>query len=113
MLELLGRRYRNRNPEPNRLRGRRGVAQRLRRLAAEPMCRDCDAKGILTPSTVPDHIIPLSQGGSDDDGNIRCLCEPCHKIRTAEQFGQRVVHGTDENGRPLDPDHPWNRKRHP
>ena len=28
-----------------RLRGRRAVAQRLRRLQAEPLCRDCVAKG--------------------------------------------------------------------
>jgi 5-methylcytosine-specific restriction protein A len=72
-----------------RLRGRAAVAQRKRRLAAEPLCRDCQAKGIWTVSTVPDHIIPLIRGGSDDDHNIRCLCEPCHLVRTAEQFGQR------------------------
>jgi 5-methylcytosine-specific restriction enzyme A len=95
--------------EPVRLRGRRGVAQRLRRLANEPLCRDCFAKGVITPSTVPDHIIPFACGGTDDDSNIRCLCDACHKIRTAEQFAHRVVHGTDVNGRPLDPSHPWNR----
>jgi 5-methylcytosine-specific restriction protein A len=38
---------------------------------------------------VPDHIVPLVQGGSDDDANIRCLCAPCHRARTAEQFGHR------------------------
>lgn len=105
------RRHRYREHEPNRLRGRRGVAQRKRRLDNEPLCRDCAAQGIVTPSTVPDHIIPLSRGGTDDNSNIRCLCEPCHKIRTAEQFGHRSGGaGTDVNGRPLDPSHPWNRK---
>ncbi|WP_445493377.1 hypothetical protein [Rhodopseudomonas sp. RCAM05734] len=56
-------------------------------------------------------MIPLAPpfNGTDDDSNIRCLCGPCHKIRTAEQFGHRMVHGTDVNGRPLDPAHPWNR----
>jgi len=43
----------------------------------------------VTAATVPDHIVPLSKGGSDDDSNIRCLCDDCHLARTAEQFGHR------------------------
>jgi len=81
----------------DRLRGRAGVAQRRRRLAAEPLCRDCKARGIISAATVPDHIKPLALGGTDDDDNIRCLCGPCHEIKTAEQFGhrQRVEIGRD------------------
>ncbi|WP_313045540.1 HNH endonuclease signature motif containing protein, partial [Brevundimonas sp.] len=96
-----------------RLRGRRGVEQRKRRLAAEPLCRDCMAKGIITASTVPDHIIPLSQNGPDTDDNIRCLCSEHHRIRTAEQFGHRFVFGCDESGRPKDPSHLWNKGEKP
>ena len=94
-----------------RLRGRRGVEQRKRRLAAEPLCRDCMAKGIITASTVPDHIIPLSQNGPDTDDNIRCLCADCHTIRTREQFGHVQVSPVGVDGRSLDPSHPWNRAR--
>ncbi|WP_414643581.1 HNH endonuclease signature motif containing protein [Brevundimonas sp.] len=94
-----------------RLRGRRGVEQRKRRLAAEPLCRDCLVKGVVTASTVPDHIKPLSQGGPDTDDNIRCLCADCHTIRTREQFGQRQASPVSISGRPLDPAHPWNRAR--
>ena len=86
-----------------RLRGRNGVEQRKRRLAAEPLCRDCTAKGYITASMVPDHIIPLSQGGPDTDDNIRCLCGACHEDRTREQFGHRQVVGSDTDGWPVAP----------
>lgn len=72
-----------------RLRGRAGVAQRKRRLMAEPLCRDCMAVGIVRAATVPDHVVPLAQGGRDTDDNIRCLCAECHDKRTREQFGHR------------------------
>lgn len=74
---------------PVRLRGRRAVAQRLRRLRAEPLCRDCAHAGIVHEATVPDHIVPLAHGGSDEDSNIRSLCREHHLMRTAEQFGLR------------------------
>lgn len=85
-----------------RLRGRAAVTQRRRRLQAEPLCRDCSATGNVTPATVPDHIVPLARGGSDDDENIRCLCKPCHLKRTAEQFGHRRVQAVSIEGWPGD-----------
>lgn len=57
---------------------------------AEPLCRRCRAKGLVTIATVPDHIKPLAKGGTDDDTNIQCLCEPCHAEKTAEDFGHRA-----------------------
>lgn len=83
-----------------RLSGRAGMRQRRRRLDNEPLCRDCIAKGRVTQSEVPDHIVPLSQGGSDTDDNIRCLCRPCHADRTAEQFGFRKKQKVGADGWP-------------
>ena len=78
------------NPKPDqRLRGRAGQRQRARRLAAEPMCRHCLAKGIVTASVVPDHIVALVNGGTDADSNIQCLCEPCHRAKTSADLGHR------------------------
>src|SRR3546814_3972339 len=71
-----------------RLRGRRGVEQRRRRLQAEPLCRDCKAKGVITAATAPDHIVPLALGGSDDDSNVRCLCPECHLERSEEHTSE-------------------------
>ena len=89
-------------PTP-RLRGRKAVEQRKRRLQLEPLCRDCKDKGKVTRATVPDHIIPLAQGGTDEDTNIRCLCADCHAIRTAEQFNHRAPRKTiGRDGWPLE-----------
>lgn len=68
-----------------RARGRKAVTDRKARILAEPECRDCRAEGISRPSVEVDHIIPYAHGGTDDDDNIRCLCKPCHAIRTKEQ----------------------------
>lgn len=73
----------------NRIRGRKGVELRKRRLAAEPLCRDCKAKGMTRAAVTPDHIKPLALGGTDTDDNIRCLCAECHDRRTREQFGHK------------------------
>ena len=85
-----------------RIRGRRGVQLRKARLAAEPLCRRCKERGIVTAATVPDHILPLAQGGEDVDSNIRCLCRPCHEIVTAEQFGHRQAQPIGDDGWPTD-----------
>lgn len=84
-----------------RIRGRRGVELRKRRLAVEPLCRDCKSAGIIRASTVPDHIVPLAHGGEDIDSNIRCLCADCHRVRTADQFGHRKRQSIGEDGWPV------------
>ncbi|WP_366512945.1 HNH endonuclease [Sphingomonas telluris] len=80
-----------------RIQGRAGVALRKARLAKQPLCEDCLAQGRYTEAKTPDHIVPLAQGGTDTDDNIRCLCKPCHDKRTAEQFGYKVrlTYGSD------------------
>lgn len=84
-----------------RLRGRAGQLQRLRRLAAEPLCRDCKSMGIVRAATTPDHIVPLSRGGTDTEDNIRCLCSEHHLDRTREQFGHRPRVAIGPDGWPL------------
>lgn len=83
-----------------RLRGRKAVEQRSRRLHAEPLCRDCKDKGMIVAASVPDHIIPLARGGTDVDSNVRCLCEDCHRKRTAEQFNYSKKYYGSKYSRP-------------
>lgn len=73
----------------DRLRGRKAVAQRLRRLHNEPLCRHCLAKDIIQAADEIDHIIPLDQGGEDIDSNTQALCSEHHKIKTAKDMGYR------------------------
>lgn len=95
-----------------RLRGRAGQAQRLRRLKrTNGLCERCTSKGRVAIATAVDHIVPLALGGSDEDGNTRNLCDACHREVTAGQFGReraKGLGGCDANGFPTDPDHPWN-----
>ena len=57
-------------------------------LRAEPMCRMCRAEGRYTPATEVDHIQRFF-GREDplrlDLGNLRPLCVPHHRARTARQ----------------------------
>jgi 5-methylcytosine-specific restriction protein A len=85
-----------------RPRGRAGAAQRQRRLATEPFCRDCAAEGYQRPADEIDHIVPLAEGGTDSDDNVRSLCRYCHARRTASRTAtthcleNRDVDPTDE-----------------
>ena len=85
-----------------RIRGRRGQQLRKRRLAAEPLCRLCKAKGKVRAATVPDHIRPLAKGGTDTDDNIRCLCSDCHDEVTRQEFGHKKLVRCGTDGWPVE-----------
>lgn len=67
----------------------RGYGSRWARYAriykrANPLCRACEAQGIVTPAYVVDHIEPVT--GPDDPlfwepSNHQGLCERCHSIK--------------------------------
>lgn len=68
-----------------RKRGRAGQRDRRQVLDEEPLCRLCLAKGKTAASSVVDHIIPLSEGGTDDRINKQGLCAPCHDAKSAAE----------------------------
>lgn len=48
----------------------------------EPLCAECKKLGRVTLATQRDHVIPLAEGGPDDDTNEQGLCEPCHEAKS-------------------------------
>ena len=45
------------------------------------------ASGRYTPYDI-DHIIPIVKGGEHHPGNMRTLCQPCHKKETGKLAGE-------------------------
>lgn len=82
-------------------------------LAEEPLCRHCAALGLVEPATDVDHIINGEGDYSDDNRreNLQPLCHPCHSQKTRAEMsgGELVPVGCDTSGRPIDPNHHWNR----
>lgn len=48
-------------------------------------CEECTRLGRLLPADEVDHIVPLSQGGTDDDDNLQAINRECHKAKTARE----------------------------
>lgn len=52
------------------------------------LCQECLRNGVLTavggrPYTAYcDHIVPKTEGGTDDDSNLQTLCRACHTVKT-------------------------------
>ena len=81
-------------------------AIRKAQLERFPLCEDCNG-----PANEVDH------NTNDTRRNLigvelSSLCKPCHSVRTrARQRGIAPrIRGCDVTGRPLDPEHPWNKK---
>jgi 5-methylcytosine-specific restriction protein A len=62
---------------------------RLDYLRAHPLCVHCLARGVITASTVVDHIEP-HRGNKElfwDSANWQALCDPDHNRKTATEDG--------------------------
>lgn len=63
-----------------------------RRLRAQILLRDlytCQECGLVSERLEVDHTVPVSQGGTDDPSNLRAMCSPCHRVKTAREGGRR------------------------
>lgn len=76
-----------------RLRGRALQRKRRELFDRTPLCALCQAAGRVTVATIRDHVVPIGEGGSDDDSNTQALCLACSDIKTAAESerGRRRV----------------------
>jgi hypothetical protein len=54
-----------------------------------PLCADC---GTERPKLHRHHVVPRSQGGSDDQDNIILICANCHEDRHGGPHGGTSSH---------------------
>ena len=93
--------------------GRRWRTARKVWLAHNPYCVFCKKVGITRRATVIDHIIPHRFNTEKfwDKTNWQALCKLCHDgIKQAtEKSGKQA--GNTIDGRPVDANHPWNKRK--
>ena len=68
-----------------RVTGRKLQTMRAALFTRQPLCVACEAQGRVTLATQRDHMIPLAEGGADDDSNVQGLCEPCHDAKSKSE----------------------------
>jgi len=77
-----------------RKRGYAGVLDRKRIRARDcGLCQQCKREGRTNIGYPVDHIVPLWDGGTDDDHNKETLCQHCHNIKSAREARQRAQAG--------------------
>lgn len=53
-------------------------------LAEQPVCQACHVR----VSTECDHIVPKSQGGTNERTNLQGLCRECHQSKTLSEAAE-------------------------
>ena len=91
--------------------------QKLRsaKLAHEPLCQPCQARGDFTPANTVDHMTPIASGGAPFPplDRLMSMCERCHNEKTAANDRTHVkpfarkIKGFDADGNPVDPSDDW------
>lgn len=80
-----------RKAEVKRLNGHQNAKRRKALFAREPLCRPCASMGRVTAAVIRDHIVPLSEGGTEDVSNEQPICSSCHRAKTAEESARGVA----------------------
>lgn len=70
--------HNDRDPAGNKRYGRTWKQVRAAFLAAHPLCEICVSEGKLTPAALVHHRRKLTDGGTNDQGNLQALCRECH-----------------------------------
>ncbi|MFO0448249.1 MAG: HNH endonuclease signature motif containing protein [Pseudomonadota bacterium] len=61
----------------------------LREANGTCQCQECKSTGRLRPAHEVDHIVPVWEGGGEDDANLQAINRQCHKAKTADEAKRR------------------------
>ena len=88
-----------------RIRGRKWMAIRDRIKRRDcGLCQECKRHGRIKPGTEVDHIVALTNGGTNDDDNLELLCAGCHETKTNADLGYKPRVTTGLDGWPVEQD---------
>jgi 5-methylcytosine-specific restriction protein A len=65
---------------------------RTRYVHKHPLCEECLKHGRFVPVEEVHHIVPISEGGTNDESNLMSLCRSCHE-KIHEKRGDRKPGG--------------------
>jgi 5-methylcytosine-specific restriction protein A len=71
-----------RDPDTNKRYGRAWKKLRARFLLQHPLCEQCRKEDRLTAAEEVHHLLPLANGGTNDERNLMALCKSCHSSIT-------------------------------
>lgn len=60
---------------------------------AHPFCERCFAQGRMTPLDEVHHIVPVREGGTNEESNLMSLCRSCHNQIHAERGDRNAPRG--------------------
>ena len=66
------------------------------------LCQECLRQGYIKAGSEVDHIIPVLNGGTDDESNLQILCEDHHRIKTAYDLGNKYRPTIGLDGWPIE-----------
>ena len=69
----------DRSPEMKKRYGRAWKRIRDRYVHKHPLCEQCLKEGRYVAVEEVHHIVPLAEGGSNDESNLMSLCRSCHE----------------------------------
>ena len=82
-----------RDPDTNKRYGRAWKKLRARFLLQHPLCELCRSEGRLTAAEEVHHVLPLANGGTNEEGNLMALCKSCHsKITIGSTNSRQNLH---------------------
>jgi 5-methylcytosine-specific restriction protein A len=67
--------------------------QRLRKelFDRQPLCVLCEKAGRVTIATIRDHIVALSDGGTEDAANTQALCHACNEDKRRHEIARGMA----------------------